>query len=203
MGLVAYRLGLTGGIGSGKSTVSCLLEQMGAAVIDADGISRATTAPGGSAIAALKVAFGEALISKEGALDRSKMRALIYSDPTAKTTLESVIHPLVGQEIVLQARRAQSSGASCIVFDIPLLVESQHWRMRLDRVLVIDCTEQTQVARVMERNGLAEQEVRNILSAQASRKQRRAAADLVLFNDNISLDNLRLQVREIGAQFGL
>ena len=197
------RLGLTGGIGSGKSTVSRLLEQLGAAVIDADALSKATTAPGGSAIAALKATFGGALITDGGALDRVQMRKLIYSDPDAKARLEAIIHPLVGQAIAQQTQEAEASGAQCIVFDIPLLVESPHWRMRLDRILVIDCTEETQVARVMARNGLAEHEIRNILIAQATRKQRRAAADLVLFNDDISVDNLRQQVREIGTQFGL
>ena len=197
------RLGLTGGIGSGKSTVSRLLEQLGAAVIDADALSKATTAPGGSAIAALKATFGGALITDGGALDRVQMRKLIYSNPAAKARLEAIIHPLVGQAIAQQTQEAEASGAQCIVFDIPLLVESPHWRMRLDRILVIDCTEETQVARVMARNGLAEHEIRNILIAQATRKQRRAAADLVLFNDDISVDNLRQQVREIGTQFGL
>jgi dephospho-CoA kinase len=201
--MVAHRLGLTGGIGTGKSTVSGILEQMGASVIDADAISRATTSVGGSAIAALKASFGAGLITEDGALDRVQMRKIIYSDNTAKTQLEAIIHPLVGRAIAQQAQRAETAGTSCIVFDIPLLVESQHWRMRLDRVLVIDCTEKTQVARVMARNGLAEHEIRDILVAQASRKQRRAAADLTVFNDGISLDNLRLQVREIGAQFGL
>jgi dephospho-CoA kinase len=201
--MVAHRLGLTGGIGTGKSTVSGILEQMGASVIDADAISRATTSVGGSAIAALKASFGAGLITEDGALDRVQMRKLIYSDNTAKTQLEAIIHPLVGRAIAQQTQQAETAGTSCIVFDIPLLVESQHWRMRLDRVLVIDCTEKTQVARVMARNGLAEHEIRDILVAQASRKQRRAAADLIVFNDGISLDNLRLQVREIGAQFGL
>ena len=159
------RLGLTGGIGSGKSTASNLLEQMGAAVIDADALSKATTAPGGSAIAALKATFGGALITDGGALDRVQMRKLIYSNPAAKARLEAIIHPLVGQAIAQQTQEAEASGAQCIVFDIPLLVESPHWRMRLDRILVIDCTEETQVARVMARNGLAEHEIRNVLIA--------------------------------------
>lgn len=176
---------------------------IGASVIDADAIAKATTATGGSAIATLKTAFGEDLITDEGALDRVQMRKLIYSDPDAKARLEAIIHPLVGQDIARQTQQAEAVGAHCIVFDIPLLVESAHWRMRLDRILVIDCMEETQVARVMARNGLAEAEICSILVAQATRKQRRAAADIVLFNDNISLDNLRQQVREIGTQFGL
>lgn len=199
----AYRLGLTGGIGSGKSTVSSLLGHMGAVVIDADAISKATTAPGGSAIAALKAAFGADVLTADGALDRAQMRKLIYSDSDAKTRLEAIVHPLVGQAIAQQAHHADLAGTRCIVFDIPLLVESQHWRATLDRVVVIDCTEDTQIARVKARNELTEHEVQKILAAQASRTQRRAAADLVLFNDGISLDDLRQQVREIGTQFGL
>ncbi|QTN27724.1 dephospho-CoA kinase [Rhodoferax sp. AJA081-3] len=199
----SLRLGLTGGIGSGKSTVSGFLEQMGAVVIDADAISRAATAPGGSAMAALEAMFGTALITADGALDRAQMRDLIFSDPSAKARLEAIVHPLVGQAIAQQALEAQISGARCTVFDIPLLVESRHWRTQLDRIMVIDCTEATQVARVKTRNGLSEQEVEKILATQASRTQRLACADCVLFNDGISLDDLRQHVQQIGAQFGL
>ncbi len=197
------RLGLTGGIGSGKSTVAGYFKQMGAAVIDADAISRETTAPGGSAIAALKSAFGVGVLAADGALDRAQMRNLIYSDPSAKAQLEAIVHPLVGQAIAQQAFQAESSGARCIVFDIPLLVESQHWRKTLDRVLVVDCVEETQINRVTTRNGLARQDIEKILASQASRMQRLAAADCVLFNDDISLDDLRQQVVQIGTQFGL
>ena len=200
---IAHRLGLTGGIGSGKSTVATALTHLGAALIDADAISRAATAPGGSAIAALKSAFGPAMITCDGALDRDQMRGLVYSDPTAKARLEAIVHPLVGLEIAKQAQRAEEAGAPCIVFDIPLLVESGHWRTRLNRVLVIDCTEDTQIARVMGRNALTADEVRKIVAVQATRKQRLASADLVVFNDGISLDHLAQQVREIGTQFGL
>jgi dephospho-CoA kinase len=200
---MAYRLGLTGGIGSGKSTVSSVLEQMGAVVIDADAISKATTATGGSAIAALQAEFGITLLTADGALDRAQMRDLIYSDSGAKARLEAIVHPLVGQAIAEQALQAETAGAQCIVFDIPLLVESRNWRAKLDRIVVIDCTEETQIARVVTRNGFPEEEVRKILASQATRVRRRATADLVVFNDGIPLDNLRQQVREIGAQFGL
>ena len=203
MGAPSYRLGLTGGIGSGKSTVSAFLEQMGASIIDADAISRATTAPGGSAITALQAVFGPGLLTADGALDRVRMRNLVYSDSGAKARLEAIVHPFVGQAIAQQASQAQTDGARCIVFDIPLLVESKHWRTQLDRVLVIDCTEETQVARVVTRNGLAKQEIEKILAAQATRSQRLASADLVLFNDDISLGDLRQQVQQIGTQFGL
>lgn len=203
MAIAPHRLGLTGGIGSGKSTVATALALLGAALIDADAISRTATASGGTAISALKSTFGPALISRDGALDRDQMRSLVYSDPTAKARLEAIVHPVVGLEIAKQAQQAEEAGAPCIVFDIPLLVESGHWRTRLNRVLVIDCTEDTQIARVMGRNGLTADEVRRIVAAQATRKQRLASADLVVFNDGISLDHLAQQVREIGTQFGL
>jgi dephospho-CoA kinase len=200
---IACRLGLTGGIGSGKSMVSGLLKQMGAAVIDADAISKAATASGGSAIPALQAEFGAAVLTADGALDRAQMRSLVYSNPGAKTRLEAIVHPLVGHAIAQQALQAETTGARCIVFDIPLLVESKAWRAKLDRVLVIDCSEETQIERVVARNGFTEQEVRKIVASQASRTQRRAAADMVVFNEGISLDNLKQQVREISTQFGL
>ena len=203
VGAKARRLGLTGGIGSGKSTVAGMLAQMGAAVIDADAISRAATARDGAAIASLKTAFGATMLTSEGALDRERMRSLIYSDPSAKARLESIVHPLVGQSIATQAQEAEVAGARCIVFDIPLLVESSHWRPALHRVLVIDCTEATQVARVMARSGLPSAEIQRILASQASRTQRLAAADWVVFNDGITVEVLAQQVREIGVQFGL
>ncbi len=203
MAIAPHRLGLTGGIGSGKSTVATALVHLGAALIDADAISRAVTAPGGSAIAALKSTFGPAMLTRDGALNRDQMRDLVYSDPTAKARLEAIVHPLVGREIAQQAQQAEEAGTPCIVFDIPLLVESRHWRTRLSRILVIDCTEDTQIARVMERNGLTADDVRKVVAAQATRKQRLASADLVLFNDGITLDHLAQQVREIGTQFGL
>lgn len=200
---MAYRLGLTGGIGSGKSTVSGLLEQMGAVLIDADAIAKAATATGGPAIPALQAEFGTTVLTADGALDRVQMRGLIYSNPDTKARLEAIVHPMVGQAIAQQAHQAETAGAPCIVFDIPLLVELQHWRAKLDRIVVLDCTEETQIARVVARNGFTEQEVRKILASQASRAQRTAAADIVVFNDAITLENLQHQVREIGTQFGL
>lgn len=203
MATVPHRLGLTGGIGSGKSTVSGMLEQRGATVIDADAISRATTASGGSAIAALQTVFGAAALSSDGALNREQMRDWVYADPAAKARLEAIIHPLVGQAMALQAQQAQAAGARCIVFDIPLLVESAHWRTSLDRILVIDCSEETQVNRVTARSGLTEDATRRIVAAQAPRLRRLQAADIVLFNDGISLENLQQQVGEMATQFGL
>jgi len=197
------KLGLTGGIGSGKSTVAGLLAQHGAGVIDADAISRATTASQGAAIPLIRAAFGEEFIGSDGALHRERMRQHIFDNQQAKKTLEAIIHPLVGQGISEQERQLTQAGKRCLVFDIPLLVESGHWRKTLDRVLVVDCSEQTQVQRVSARSALPATEVQRIIAAQASRAQRLAAADAVLCNDGISLDELAAQVAEIAPQFGL
>jgi dephospho-CoA kinase len=200
---MAHRLGLTGGIGSGKSTVAALLAKQGAHVIDADAISRAATGPGGSAIAAIRAQFGPAMVNAQGALDRDQMRALVFTNPEARRQLERIVHPLVGLAIAAQTQVAEQSGARCIVLDIPLLVESAHWRASLERVLVVDCTEATQVARVTARSGLGDTEVLAIMANQAPRAQRLACADGVVFNDGINLDQLAELVREIGHQFGL
>jgi dephospho-CoA kinase len=198
-----YRLGLTGGMGSGKSTVARLFMEAGATVIDADAISRATTAAGGVAIAPLAQEFGPDILTTSRALDRDKMRALAFSDPAAKARLESIVHPLVGQEIARQTQTAVDLNAPCLVYDIPLLVESRHWRHDLQRILVVDCGEETQIARVMARDGLPRHQVQAILANQVSRLQRLKAADMVLLNDGILLAELALGVREISAFFGL
>ena len=197
------RLGLTGGIGSGKSTVASLLAGHGAAVIDADAISRQTTAAGGAAIAAIQQVFGPELISAEGALDRDRMRALAFGDATARQRLEQIIHPLVGQETQRQAEAATRAGARCIVFDIPLLVESQRWRSQLDRVLVVDCHPETQIARVMQRSQLPRPEVERIMAQQAGRLQRLQAADHVICNDGHDLAGLAALVARSARLFGL
>jgi dephospho-CoA kinase len=200
---MALRVGLTGGIGSGKSTVLAMLAELGAAVIDADAISRGTTAAGGGAIAAIAQRFGAAFITPEGALDRERMRAHVYADPQARKELEDIIHPLVGQESARQVEAALAAEARCIVFDIPLLVESGRWRERVDRVLVVDCSPETQVERVVARSGLRPEEVSAIIAAQASRGQRLAAADYVICNDGLSLEQLRDKVVQTARRFGL
>lgn len=197
------RLGLTGGIGSGKSTVAGLLAGHGAAVIDADAISHQTTAPGGAAITAIRQAFGPGLITAEGALDRERMRALAFGDATARLRLEQIIHPLVGQETQRQADAATRAGARCIVYDIPLLVESKRWRSQLDRVLVVDCHAETQIARVMQRSQLSRPEVERIMAQQASRLQRLQAADHVICNDGLDLAGLAALVANSACLFGL
>ena len=197
------RVGLTGGIGSGKSTVLQILTGLGAAAIDADAISRSVTAPGGAAIPAIVQRFGAAFIGPDGALDRERMREQVYADPLARRQLEAIIHPLVGQEIERQVEGARSLARPCAVFDIPLLVESGRWRPKLDRVLVVDCHPETQVRRVQARSGLAAETVGGIIAAQATRTQRLAAADLVIFNDRISLAELQAEVEQAAKSFGL
>lgn len=196
-------LGLTGGIGSGKSTVSAMLVERGAALIDADANARAVTAPGGAAIEAIRAAFGADALTPEGAMDRARMRALAFSDPAAKRRLEAIVHPLVGALGAQQLETARQAGCGCVVYDIPLLVESGRWRAQLDAVLVVDCPNQTQVARVVQRSGLSEDAVLAIIAAQAPRAVRLAAADAVIHNDGISLDQLREEVRGFALAFGL
>jgi dephospho-CoA kinase len=197
------RIGLTGGIGSGKSTVLQMLQQLGAAVVDADAISRATTAAGGAAIPAIAAAFGADFIGADGALDRERMRAYVYAHPEARRQLEAIVHPLVGSESERLVQAAHAAGVHAIVFDIPLLVESGRWRQRVDRVLVVDCLPATQVARVQGRSGLAAAEVEAIIAVQAPRALRLAAADAVIFNEGLSLAQLRAEVEQVARSFGL
>ncbi len=196
-------LGLTGGIGSGKSTVSALLAARGAAVIDADANARAVTAPGGAAIGAIRASFGDELVTADGALDRARMRTLVFQDARAKQRLEEIVHPLVAQLGQQQRQAAQASGYSTIVYDIPLLVESGRWRAQLDSVLVVDCLPTTQVQRVVQRSGLEEAAVLAIIAAQAPRPLRLAAADAVIFNEGISLAQLQVEVNQFAEGFGL
>jgi dephospho-CoA kinase len=200
---VAARIGLTGGIGSGKSTVLAMLHELGAAAIDADAISRATTAAGGAAIPRIAQQFGPEFIDADGALDRARMRERAYAHPESRRELEQIIHPLVGEEIARQVDAATAAGARCIVFDIPLLVESGRWRRQLDRVLVVDCAPETQVERVVARSGLAPDAVRAIIAAQAPRGLRLAAADLVICNEGLTLAELRNVVQQAARSFGL
>lgn len=199
------RLGLTGGIGSGKSTVSERLVQHGAALLDADAISRATTAAGGSAMAAIAQQFGPEFVDDTGALDRAAMRQLVYADPGARARLQAIVHPLVGQDIQRRAEQAQANGKRVLVFDIPLLVESlPSWRPRLDRIVVVDCDRATQIARVQARDNLPLAQIEAILNAQATREQRRAAADHLIANGaGVSLAQLQRQVDALARQLGL
>jgi dephospho-CoA kinase len=200
---MAFRVGLTGGIGSGKSTVFGMLQALGAAGVDADAISRQTTAAGGAAIGQIAATFGADFITAEGALDRERMRVHAYENADARRTLESIIHPLVRAETQRQVQAAVAAGSRCIVFDIPLLVESGRWRSQVDRVLVVDCEPDTQVQRVVARSGLAPDAVRAIMAAQASRELRLRAADLVICNEGLSLPELEAEAAEAARSFGL
>ena len=188
------RLGLTGGIGSGKSTVAQMFAARGAAVIDSDAIARSVTAANGSAMPAIAEAFGKEFVTPEGALDRDRMRALVFSDPSAKLRLEAIVHPLVVMATQAQAQAAIHAGHTLLVFDVPLLVESPRWRKLVDKVLVVDCLESTQIERVIARSGLARDAVQNIIQAQATRAQRLAAADITLFNEGLDLEQLQVAV---------
>ena len=189
------RIGLTGGIGSGTSTVATLLASLGAAIVDTDRIARELTLPGGAGIAPLQAAFGDAAIAADGSLDRARMRELAFADATAKERLEAILHPLIGMEVEREAMSANPAPA--IVFDVPLLVESRRWRSRVGRVWVVDCTEQRQIERVVARSGWREDQVRAALAQQASRAARRASADAVIDNDHLSLAELESEVREL------
>lgn len=197
------QIGLTGGIGSGKSTVATMLQKLGAIIVDADAISRAVTAAGGAAVPEIATVFGPEFVDLDGALDRHKMRETVFKDSNAKKNLEQILHPLIRREMLIQAELASSRGASCVVFEIPLLVESGTWRNFVDSVLIVDCTAETQKRRVKERNGLSDEMVHNVMAAQASRRDRLAAADIVLFNDNCSLNQLAARVQAIAFKIGL
>jgi dephospho-CoA kinase len=192
----ALRIGLTGGIGSGKSTAAQVLVACGAQLVDTDAIARALTQPGGAAMPALAAEFGAAALAPDGALDRGHMRALAFADRSARARLEAILHPLIGAEAQRQAAAAQGRP---LVFDVPLLAESRHWRARVDRVLVIDCAEATQVARVAQRPGWSEDAARSVVAQQAGRAQRRAIADAVIFNQGLALDAFAAEVRTVWA----
>jgi dephospho-CoA kinase len=197
------RIGLTGGIGSGKSTVAGTLADCGAALIDADAISRQLTAPGGLAIPAIAQRFGDQFITAEGALNRDLMRQRAFDDPASRHQLEAIIHPLVRDEVNAQTERAIAAGRTCVVFDVPLLVESGRWRQQVDRVLVVDCSEATQIDRVTTRNNFSREVVQKIIVGQATRDQRLAAADICIYNEGLTLESLDDLIRQLARSFGL
>lgn len=197
--MATLSIGLTGGIGSGKSTVSGLLAARGAVIVDTDAIAHALTRPGGAAMAPLREAFGDAVADADGGLDRAAMRARVFGDGAlqreVRRTLEGILHPLIGAEAARQGACAAEDGV--VVYDVPLLVESGRWRDRVDRVLVVDCSEATQVARVVQRSGWNEDAVRAVIAKQATREQRRAVADAVIVNDGITLEQLDAEVQAV------
>lgn len=193
------KIGLTGGIGSGKSYVAEILGQAGAAIIDTDEIAHALTAPGGVAIAAIEASFGPSFITDEGALDRARMRAHVFGDEAARAQLQAILHPLIGEETRRQAGLAMGHYT---VFVVPLLVESGRWLNQVDRVCVVDCDRDTQISRVQARNGLSQAQVEQILNAQVSREKRLAVAHDVILNDGtVSHEFLRQQVLGLHQQW--
>ena len=192
----ALRIGLTGGIGSGKSTVAGLLRARGAHIVDTDAIAHRLTAPGGRAIAAIAAAFGPESIDAQGAMDRARMRERVFADPAERQRLEAILHPLIAEDT--EAEAAAAPPGAPVVFDVPLLVESgRRWRERVDRILVVDCTPATQIARVVARSGWTPEAVERVIAQQAGREQRRAVADAVILNDGIDRDQLALAVDHV------
>lgn len=174
------KIGLTGGIGSGKSYVATLLEEKGATVVDTDVIAHQLTAPQGAAIAAIRQQFGDDFIAANGAMCRVKMRELVFNQPDQRQALQFILHPLIRDFTFRQVEQAQGC---YVVVVVPLLVESGGWSDYVDRVCVVDCDEATQIARVIQRSGLTVTQIKRIIEAQASRAQRLAAADDVILND--------------------
>jgi dephospho-CoA kinase len=178
--VVTYVVGLTGGIGSGKSAAADLFAAHGAAVIDTDAIAHALTRAGGAAMPAIRAEFGETVVSSYGALDRAAMRAMAFADPSARKRLEAILHPLIRDA---GERQLAAAGTPYAVLVVPLLIEAGDYRKRVNRIAVVDCAETTQIARVMSRSGLARPEIERILAAQATRAERLAAADDIIDND--------------------
>ena len=192
------RIGVTGGIGSGKSTVSQLFEACGSFIIDADQIARSLTLDNGAAIDAIRQSFGDDFITASNALDRDKMRAAVFQQPAKKQQLEAILHPLIKRTIFEKyAWACKHSQQPLVIFDIPLLAESAQWSPRLDYVVVVDCSESTQISRVMARNQLSEDAVRAIMAQQATRAQRLRKADAVLWNETTSLQALGAEVQQL------
>ena len=187
-----FRLGLTGGIGSGKTQVANLLADLGASVIDTDLIAHQLTATGGRAIDPIQKAFGDEVIEVSGALNRARMRELVFAEPARRAELEAILHPLIGQTARQEAEQAVGL---YVVFVVPLLVESGRWRQQIDRLCVVDCDQETQIERVQARSGIELVMIQRILAAQATREQRLAVADDVIDNSKtVSLEALKKQV---------
>lgn len=192
-----FVVGLTGGIGSGKSAAADAFAALGVSVVDTDAIAHELTAPGGAAMPGLVAAFGAEVAAVDGALDRARMRRLVFADPAARERLEAILHPLIR---TLSAERCRLALSPYVILAVPLLVESGTYRERCDRIVAVDCPEGLQICRVMARNGLAEAEVRAIMATQASRDERLAVADDVITNDH-DLANLEKQVGELHRKY--
>jgi dephospho-CoA kinase len=190
-------IGLTGGIGSGKSTVATLFAELGATLVDTDAIAHELTGASGTAMPAIRAAFGDEVVADDGGLDRARMRAMAFSDPRARARLEQILHPMIREEV---SRRVAAAGGPYVILVVPLLVEKSGYRDAVERIVVVDCPVELQIARVMRRSGLERPEIERIIAAQASREARLAAADDVVRNDG-DLDHLRTQVRALHARY--
>lgn len=197
-GPAGLRIGVTGGIGSGKSTVAALLERCGALRFDADAVSRELTAVNGAAMPLIRAAFGPDALGPDGALNRPWMRQRAFEDPAQRRALEAILHPMIARQ---RAAFEASAGGRTVVHDIPLLAESPKGPGQMDRVLVVDCLEATQITRVQQRSGLSASEIERIMANQASRATRRALADAVLFNDSLTLAQLETVVQRLWAHW--
>ena len=199
-----WHIGITGGIGSGKSTVVGMLQNAGAFVIDADQLARDCTGPHGAAMPRIRAQFGKRFIGPDGAMLRAVMRDHVFQNLNAKRQLEAIIHPIVLQQAQELAANAVRSGTTVILHEIPLLTESGHWRKRLHRVIVVDCDASTQIQRVMQRSGLSQDAAAAVVAAQAERQQRLAIADAVIYNGwQVSQEQLLVQVSALAHGFGL
>ena len=194
-----FVVGLTGGIGSGKSAAADEFARLGATIVDTDAIAHELTAAGGAAIPALRGLFGPACFDSSGAMDRAKVRAMVFADPVAKKNLEALLHPMIRAE---SERRIAASAGPYVVYVVPLLIESGNYHERVQRVAVVDCTEELQLQRVRQRSRIAEDEVRRIIASQVPRAQRRAAADDVIDNSG-TLDALHKQVHELHLKYSV
>lgn len=189
-------LGLTGGIGSGKSSVANFLAKKGAAIIDTDQIAHQITGPDGLAIGAILQEFGAGFIASDGSLNRSKMRELVFSNPSAKRSLETITHPLIRQETLIQAKKAIDRSVPYIVFVVPLLLESGTWTENLDHIAVVDCPDELRIQRVMQRSKLDRATILGIMANQAGREDRLAIANTILNNDG-DLSSLEAQSSQL------
>ncbi|MCL6554927.1 MAG: dephospho-CoA kinase [Burkholderiales bacterium] len=192
-----YVIGLTGGIGSGKSTVAEIFRRLGATIIDTDALSHTLTRPGQPGLQAIVEAFGRELLDPQGRLDRARLRRLVFSDENARHRLEALLHPLIRQEV---DRALAAATGPYVILVVPLLAETGGWRERVDRVLVVDCPEEEQIRRTMARSQLSREEVQAIMAAQASRARRLALADDVIVN-NGSVADLEEAVRALDARY--
>lgn len=190
---MTLHIGLTGGIGSGKSTVAKLFSEEGVLIIDTDAIAHKLCAHNGIAIPFIIKEFGTSFITQKGSMNRDKMRQLIFSDPVQKTKLEKILHPLIFEVAQIEAQNAQ---ASYIIFVIPLLLESIQWKDYIHRILVVDCPLETQIQRTMERSHLSKKEVLAIIHSQSSRQTRLESAHDIINNDK-SIADLVQQVKKL------